>query len=51
MSRRLPQYSGALTTSQIAEGMQGASRNARRLTDDARFMLDSPAPWALQRLR
>ena len=33
--RKLSQYTGSLTPSQIADGMNAASRNARRLADDA----------------
>jgi AbiV family abortive infection protein len=40
MKRRLPQYKGILTSSQIAEGMNAAVRNSKRLFEDARVMLE-----------
>ena len=39
--RRLKQYSGILDAGQLAEGMNAALRNARRLTADARTMVDA----------
>ena len=39
-SIRLPRFRGQLTPSQIAIGMNAASRNARRLADDARLLLE-----------
>lgn len=41
MSTDLKQYKGALTTSQIVEGMNSAVENARRLSKDARILLDA----------
>ena len=37
---KLSQYRGRLTPTQIANGMNAAIRNARRLADDARALLD-----------
>ena len=37
---KLSQYRGTLTPAQIAEGMNAAIRNARRLADDARTLFD-----------
>ena len=37
---KLSQYRGTLTPAQIAEGMNAAIRNARRLADDARALCD-----------
>ena len=37
---QLSQYNGRLTPPQIADGMNAAIRNARRLADDARTLLD-----------
>ena len=37
---KLSRYTGSLTASQIAEGMNAASRNARRLADDARALFE-----------
>ncbi|HEX8998639.1 MAG TPA: AbiV family abortive infection protein [Blastocatellia bacterium] len=37
-SKKLDQYKGKLTPSQIAEGMNSAIRNARRLLDDAEIL-------------
>ena len=39
--RKLKQYSGTLDPAQLAEGMNAALRNARRLTDDARTLVDA----------
>ena len=39
-SGRLPRFRGKLTSSQIAIGMTAASRNARRLADDAKILFD-----------
>ena len=39
-SDRLPRFRGQLTPSQIAIGMNAASRNARRLADDAKLLLE-----------
>ena len=39
-SIRLPRFRGQLTPSQIAIGMNAASRNARRLVDDAKLLLE-----------
>jgi AbiV family abortive infection protein len=41
MKRKLIQYSGALTSAQIAAGMNGAIRNATRLQQDAQRMLEA----------
>lgn len=41
MGRKLRQYRGALDPSQVAQGMNAAGRNARRLAQDARLLLDS----------
>ncbi len=41
MHHRLPQYKGKLTSKQIAEGMNIANRNALRLFQDAKLMLDN----------
>ena len=38
--KKLSQYRGTLTPAQIAEGMNAANRNARRLADDARALFD-----------
>ena len=38
---KLPQYAGKLDPAQIAEGMNIAQRNARRLADDAKLLLDA----------
>lgn len=40
-NNKLPQYRGKLTVVQIAAGINGAHRNARRLYEDARFMYDA----------
>jgi AbiV family abortive infection protein len=40
MKQRLPQYRGVLTSAQIAEGMNAANRNSKRLASDARLMLE-----------
>ena len=37
---RLRQYNGSLTPHQIADGMNYARRNARRLAEDAKLLLD-----------
>ena len=37
---KLSQYGGRLTPAQIADGMNAAVRNARRLANDARTLLD-----------
>ena len=37
---KLSQYGGRLTPAQIADGMNAAIRNARRLANDARTLLD-----------
>lgn len=39
-SSRLPRFRGHLTPSQIATGMNAAGRNARRLADDAKLLLE-----------
>lgn len=41
MSTDLKQYKGALTTSQVVAGMNSAAKNARRLSEDARSLLDA----------
>lgn len=41
MARRLDQYTGKLTLEQIAEGMNLAKRNARRLYEDAKTLFDA----------
>ncbi|MDE2974679.1 MAG: AbiV family abortive infection protein [Gemmatimonadota bacterium] len=38
---RMMKYSGDLSLAQIAHGMNAARRNARRLADDAKLLLDS----------
>ena len=38
--KKLSQYRGTLVPAQIAEGMNAAIRNARRLADDARMLFD-----------
>lgn len=40
-SSKLPQFKGELSAAQIASGMNAARRNARRLADDARLLLDA----------
>jgi AbiV family abortive infection protein len=40
MRKKLEQYKGALTPSQITDGMNSAIRNARRLADDAELLLN-----------
>ena len=40
-SVRLPRFRGRLSPSQIALGMNAASRNARRLADDAKLLLEN----------
>lgn len=39
-SRKLYQYKGPLSPTQVAEGMNAARRNARRLAADARYLLE-----------
>lgn len=41
MRTKLKPYRGKLSAEQIVEGMNAAVRNARRLADDAKIMLDS----------
>ena len=38
--KRLAQYGGELDAEQIAEGINAAQRNARRLADDAKLLLN-----------
>ena len=38
---KLPRYKGELSAVQIAHGMNAACRNARRLADDAKLLLDA----------
>ena len=38
---KLSQYNGELSAAQIAHGMNAARRNARRLADDAKLLLDA----------
>jgi AbiV family abortive infection protein len=38
---RPQEYRGQLSASQVAEGMNAATRNARRLADDAKIMVDA----------
>lgn len=38
--RKLDQYKGRLSPAQIAEGMNAAGRNAKRLVEDAEFLLE-----------
>jgi hypothetical protein len=38
-NRRLDQYKGKLSASQIAEGMNAAIRNSKRLAEDAELLL------------
>jgi len=40
MKRHLDSYSGRLTAQQIAEGINAARRNARRLAEDAQLLFD-----------
>jgi AbiV family abortive infection protein len=40
-TKKLDQYQGWLTPAQVAEGINAASRNARRLADDAVLLLDN----------
>lgn len=40
-TKKLQQYKGPLSPSQIAEGMNAAAANARRLYDDAKVLLDA----------
>lgn len=39
MTKRINQYKGKLTSNEIADGMNAASRNAKRLSDDANILL------------
>ena len=41
MSKKLPSYKGKLSISQIAEGMTAASKNAARLAQDAKLLLEA----------
>lgn len=41
MAKKLDQYAGALTREQIAEGMNLAKKNARRLYEDAKTLFDA----------
>jgi AbiV family abortive infection protein len=43
-SKRLNQFKGPLDAAQITDGMNAASRNAKRLADDAAILLDN-ARW------
>ena len=38
---KLSRYNGELSASQVADGMNAACRNARRLADDAKLLLDA----------
>ena len=38
---KLSRYNGELSAAQIAHGMNAACRNARRLADDAKLLLDA----------
>jgi hypothetical protein len=40
MKQKLPQYKGVLASAQIADGMNAATRNSRRLFEDAQLMLE-----------
>ena len=40
-AKKLNQYRGRLSPKQIADGMNAAQRNARRLVDDAKLLLDA----------
>ena len=40
-AKKLNQYRGRLSPTQIADGMSAAQRNARRLVDDAKLLLDA----------
>ena len=40
---KLSWYNGELSAAQIAHGMNAACRNARRLADDAKLLLDAGA--------
>lgn len=40
-AKRLDQYTGTLSADQVAAGMNAALRNAKRLADDARLLLDN----------
>jgi hypothetical protein len=37
----LPEYRGSLDPAAVAEGMNAANRNARRLVTDAKLLLDA----------
>jgi AbiV family abortive infection protein len=41
LERKLKQYSGRLSPSQVAEGINAANRNAVRLAEDARLLFDN----------
>ena len=41
MKKRLDQYSGQLTASQIAQGINAARRNSARLANDAKLLLEA----------
>jgi AbiV family abortive infection protein len=41
MQKKLDTYQGNLTTAQVAEGMNAAVRNAQRLAEDAKTLLDA----------
>ncbi len=41
MSKKLPSYKGKLSFAQIAEGMTAASKNAARLAQDAKLLLEA----------
>lgn len=45
-NKRLNQFKGRLDAAQIADGMNAASRNAKRLADDATLLLDNER-WPL----
>ena len=40
-AKKLDQYKGQLSPKQIADGMSAAQRNARRMADDAKLLLDT----------
>jgi AbiV family abortive infection protein len=41
MASKLPQFRGTLGAQQVADGMNAAYRNAKRLVDDARLLFDA----------
>lgn len=41
ITKRLPQYQGHLTPSQVADGINAASSNAKRLAEDAQLLVEN----------